>query len=513
MKKIFESDKYSLRVTEGTDTKSIPVYTSLLTDGGFNNITLPDGVYKEYDGLGMGTHTVRTYFASFEFENSAAAEIKLPSGVKNIKIKPENAVKADFSDGIVRFCVSGSVNFVIDPDGDIFGGLRVFCNKRKPMPAGFEHEIIFRRGLHTADNCDYIRTDEHGTPVIDSVPDNTLIYIADGAVVNAAIVLRGVHNVHICGAGTLSLIDRCHGADRDFDYPDGQMWGAFRYWAVPNVYVRSGSSHITVEDIVLNCEFRGVVLRNCEHIALRNVKMFTSTENADGINCYNTSQLLVDGCWIESADDCFCMYNSCDSIPTLFDDGYDDVKPVCRAVEVKNCVMSSNARPIVLGGHATGSTNPRCVIEDIHIHDCRIIETPYRAFCNNPDDYSMYWSGFMRILSQSEQIVRGICFENMVIEVTRGSNSKPVHIEVRGSQNASYTENSGYRIENIMFRNIQIKGSTERLIPSVIRCRAAVDENDNCGICGVTFDNLTTDGRKIGSEQIVIEGNCEDIRF
>ena len=161
--------------------------------------------------------TPRTYFASFEFENSASAEIKLPSGVKNIEIKPENSVKADFSDGSVRFCVSESVNFVINPDGDIFGGLRVFCNKRKPIPTGFEHEIIFRRGLHTADNCAYIRTDEHGTPVIDAVPDNTLIYIADGAVVNAAIVLRGVHNVHICGAGTLSLIDRCHGADRDFD--------------------------------------------------------------------------------------------------------------------------------------------------------------------------------------------------------------------------------------------------------------------------------------------------------
>ena len=61
MKKIFESDKYTLRMTEGTDTKSVPVYTSLLTDGGFNNITLPDDVFKEYDGLGMGTHTAHIF--------------------------------------------------------------------------------------------------------------------------------------------------------------------------------------------------------------------------------------------------------------------------------------------------------------------------------------------------------------------------------------------------------------------------------------------------------------------
>lgn len=509
-KTVFESDKYSLCVTEGECTKQIPVYISLLTDGGFNNITLPDDVYKEYDGLGMGTRTVRTYFSSFEFEKEAFVKIKMPSGVKNIEIKPDNCgINADFANGYISFAVSDSVNFVINPDGDIFGGLRVFCNKAKPVPQGYENTIVFKPGIHTAENCGHIRIDEHGTPVVDAVSDNTLIYIADGAVVNAAIVLKGVHNVHICGSGTVSLIDRCHGADNGFVCE--RMWGAFRYWAVPNIYIRSGSSNITVDDITLNCEFRGVVLRNCESIVLRNVKMFTSTENADGINCYNTSDLVVDGCWIESADDCFCMYNSCDSIPTLFDDGYDAVKAVCRSVEVKNCIMSSNARPVVLGGHATGSTMPRCVIEDIHIHDCRIIETPYRAYCDNPTDYSLYWSGFMRLLSQSEQLVRNICFENIIIEVTKGSNSKPVHIEVRGSQNASYTENKGYRIENISFRNIEIKGHTEKLVPSVIRCREKIDENDSCGISGVVFDGFIIGGRSITKDMIVTEGNCRDI--
>ena len=118
---------------------------------------------------------------------------------------------------------------------------------------------------------------------------------------------------------------------------------------------------------MLNSEFRGIVIRNSEGIKISNVKLFTSTENADGINCYNTRELLVDGCYIWSCDDCFCMYNACDSIPTLFDEGFEDVVPVSGNAEVKNCVMCSASRPIVIGGHATGQTEPRCLIEPYYI--------------------------------------------------------------------------------------------------------------------------------------------------
>ena len=433
----------------------------------------------------------------------------MPENVKEVKVKPECAkVNYSYNDGHFVFSAENDCNFYIEPDGDIFGGIHIFCNTKKEIINDKENIIEFSDGIYTADNCPYIRINEHGIPVIDNVRDNTFIYIGEKAIVNAAIVLKGVKNVKIAGSGMVSLIDRCHGAEKAFS--DERMWGAFRYYALPNIYIRSGCENIEIEDVLLNCEFRGVVIRNSEKISLKNVKMFTSTENADGINCYNTSDLLVDGCYIQSADDCFCMYNSCDSIPTLFDDGYEDVKAVCRNVEVKNCIMSSNARPVVLGGHATGSTNPRCIIENIHIHDCEIMETPYRIF-GNTKEYSMYWSGFLRLLSQSEQIVRNITFENIVVNVTKGHNGKPVHIEVRGSQNASYTENMGYKIENIKFKNIAVKNHTEKLLPSLIRCRNKISDTDDCSVSGIVFDNVTIDGKKLKREQIMMEGNCINI--
>lgn len=509
--RIFLSDRYQAEICEKENRFYSPVYIALLSDGTENGRKLPQDVYKEYDGLGQGTRTVKTYFTTFEFKEKAAVAITLPRDVKKVVVKPETSLtKYEYVDGIFSFEVENDTFFVIEPDGDIFGGLHVFCNKAKRIARDRKNIIVFPKGCYTAENCDYIHINEHGVPVMDCIEDDTLIDIQDGAVVNAAIELIGVKNVKIVGTGILSLIDRVHGAGKGF--ADERMWGAFRYHAKPNVYIRSGCRDIEIEGVILNCEFRGIVIRNSQDIVIRNVKMFTSTENGDGINCYNTSDLFVDSCYIQSADDCFCMYNSCDSIPTLFDEGYEPVKAVCRRVEVKNCVMSSNARPVVLGGHATGCKNPRCVIEDIFIHDCRIIETPYRIF-GNTEEYSRYWSGFLRLLSQSEQIVRRIRFKNIVVEVTAGHNGKPVHIEVRGGKNASYTETQGYRIEDISFENITVRNHTENLLPSLIKCREPVDEKDDCVISGIRFTNVTIGGSALTAKNILCEGNVEDVEI
>lgn len=503
--KVFLSDKYCVWVEE-TEGRNVPVYITLALDGSGNNFPLPEDVYKEFDGLGMGTKTVKTYFASFEFKEKARVTVTLPENTKRITVKPH--IDYEFTAGKMIFEVDCDRNFTLQADNDIFGSLHILCNKAKKVSNDKENIISFPKGIYTAENCEYIRIDEHGCPVMDNIKDNTLIYIDNEAIINASIVLRNVHNIKIAGSGTVSLIDRCHGAENYFR--NEPMWGAFRYYAVPNIYIRSGCTDIEIEDVVLNCEFRGIVIRNSERISVKNVKMFTSTENGDGINCYNTSDLLVDGCYIQSADDCFCMYNSCDSIPNLFDDGYDNVKAVCANVEVKNCLMATGARPVVLGGHATGEVNPRCIMDNIYIHDCEILEITNRIY-GNTTEHAMYWSGLLRLLSQSGQLVKNFRFENINAYVTRGHNGKAIHIEVRAAKNASYTECEGYRIENMIFKNINVTGCTEDMVPSLVRSRKAVNPDDKCGISGIVLDNVTIGGKKIKYDEIIIEGPAEVI--
>lgn len=49
-----------------------------LADGTTNNIKLLPEIFAEFDGLGMGTKTVKTYYANVEFERGATVEAEMP---------------------------------------------------------------------------------------------------------------------------------------------------------------------------------------------------------------------------------------------------------------------------------------------------------------------------------------------------------------------------------------------------------------------------------------------------
>ena len=156
----------------------------------------------------------------------------MPDDVKSITVKPESAAsKVVFDRGRVLINTDETLYFVIQPDGDIFSGLRVLLDRAKPMPERKKHNLIFTEGIYTSDNCEYIRLNESGAPVIDGIEDDTLIYIGKDAIVNAAIVLKGVCNVEIAGTGILTTLNRCHGAEKSFD--GTHFWGLFRARAVP----------------------------------------------------------------------------------------------------------------------------------------------------------------------------------------------------------------------------------------------------------------------------------------
>ena len=521
MKKVvFLSELYRVTATEDAVTKALPVYQTLTgymrtRDADHLEMEMDDSVLRTFNGLGERTRcrakTLKTYYVSHTFQNQISLRITLPKSAEHITVKPESAAdKVRFDGNCVTVSTDETLYFVIQPDGDIFSGLRVLLDKEKPMPAKKKHTLIFTEGTYTADNCEYIRLNEYGAPVIDGIEDDTLIYVGKDAIVNAAIVLKGVRNVEIAGTGILTTLNRCHGAEGGFE--GEYFWGLFRDHAIPNVHIRSGCENIVVRDLLIDAEFRGITLRNSRGVYIENVKIFASTHNADGINCYNTSDLTVRRCFIQSQDDCFCLYNSCDSIPWLHDEGYEKVEAVCRNIDFGNCILFTNCRPFVFGGHATGAKDPRCLIEQFRIHDCEIIETP--ALLNPNESFAFYWTSVFRILSQSEQIVRGLTFENVKIDVTRGYCGKVFHLHVRGGNEASYTESRGFAIEDIIFRNIEIRGCVDELYPSVIICRdAAEDETGELAphISNVTFDNVTVGGRPICESDLRIEGNVQGL--
>ena len=115
----------------------------------------------------------------------------------------------------------------------------------------------------------------------------------------------------------------------------------------------------------------------------------------------------------------------------------------------------------------------------------------------------------MRILSQSEQLVQNITFEDMIFNVTKGHNGKAVHIEVRDKSAASYTEVQGYRIEKITFKNIIIKGNTDDMVDSLIKC--GVEGSEDCGIENIKFENVRVGERDLADDDMMITGNVKNV--
>ena len=481
----------------------VPVVLALASTGrGHKKLTAEE--YAVWGGYPKAPYLDKCAIASLSTAQKVWFRVSHPTA-KSLTISPERrGVVATMVDGKAVFAVEGGAKLMIVPDGDVVRTLSLLVDddsKQLLNMRRFDHVIRFKRGYHTAQNSSLIKLNEYGAPVVTIREDNTLVVLEEGAHLCAAIDIRGAKGTRISGRGYINLLDRCYGADKNFE---GELVGAFRDNVVPAIYIHENASNVLVQDITIITDFRCITARNAEYIRVENVKMFSSAQNGDGVNVINTQHLRVNNCYIHSQDDCFCGYNNCDSIRFLWDDAKYIKGLPTSDLRLTNSVVWTNCRPFVFGGHATGATNPRCVMEDILVENCEIIGMANSL--HYEDDFTMkrynsrtFWSGMMRILSQSEQIVRNITFRNIDVEWTKGYNGQPIHIAVRDNSKTSYKESQGYRIENISFRHVD-KGA----MPIYMKAHADLE---GYGIYGVKFKNVTFDGKPYKAVGLTMVGN------
>ena len=486
----------------------VPVVLALASTGrGHKKLTAEE--YAVWGGYPKAPYLDKCAIASLSTTQKVWFRVSHPTA-KSLTISPERrGVVATMVDGKAVFAVEGGAKLMIVPDGDVVRTLSLLVDddsKQLLNMRRFDHVIRFKRGYHTAQNSSLIKLNEYGAPVVTIREDNTLVVLEEGAHLCAAIDIRGAKGTRISGRGYINLLDRCYGADKNFE---GELVGAFRDNVVPAIYIHENASNVLVQDITIITDFRCITARNAEYIRVENVKMFSSAQNGDGVNVINTQHLRVNNCYIHSQDDCFCGYNNCDSIRFLWDDAkYIKGLPISD-LRLTNSVVWTNCRPFVFGGHATGATNPRCVMEDILVENCEIIGMANSL--HYEDDFTMkrynsrtFWSGMMRILSQSEQIVRNITFRNIDVEWTKGYNGQPIHIAVRDNSKTSYKESQGYRIENILFENISFRHVDKGAMPIYMKAHADLE---GYGIYGVKFKNVTFDGKPYKAVGLTMIGN------
>ena len=139
-----------------------------------------------------------------------------------------------------------------------------------------------------------------------------------------------------------------------------------------------------------------------------------------------------------------------------------------------------------------------------------VVGVAFRIF-GNSYEHNFYWSGILRILSQSEGLVRNITFQNIRIDWTKGYTGKPIHIEVRGQDQASYTESGGYQIQNVTMKNVSFENCPPRRMPSLIQ--SAESGEKDCRIDGVTLENVTFNGKLIAPEDVCLSGNIINFKI
>ena len=506
---VHKTDMFEVEVSaDSVKWERVPVAMTLAAMGrGHRKLTAEE--YAEWGGYPKAPYVDKCAIASLSTTQKVWFRVSHPTA-KSFTISPERrGVKAVMVNGKAVFAVEGGAKLMIVPDGDVVRTLSLLVDDdSKPLlnMRRFDHIIRFKKGYHTAANNPLIKLNEYGAPVVTIREDNTMVVLEEGAHLCAAIDIRGAKGTRISGRGFINLLDRCYGADKNFE---GELVGAFRDNVVPAIYIHENASNVLVQDITIITDFRCITARNAEYIRVENVKMFSSAQNGDGVNVINTQHVRVNNSYIHSQDDCFCGYNNCDSIRFLWDDEkYIKGQPTSDLV-LTNSVVWTNCRPFVFGGHATGATNPRCVMENILVENCEIIGMANSL--HYEDDFTLkryntrtFWSGMMRILSQSEQIVRNITFRNIDVEWTKGYNGQPIHIAVRDNSKTSYKESQGYRIENILFENISFRHVDKSVMPIYMK---APSDLDGYGIYGVKLNNVTFDGKPYKAVGLTVIGN------
>ena len=504
-----KTDMFEVEVSaDSVKWERVPVAMTLVATGrGHRKLTAEE--YAEWRGYPKAPYVDKCAIASLSTTQKVWFRVSHPTA-KSFTISPERrGVKAVMVNGKAVFAVEGGAKLMIVPDGDVVRTLSLLIDDdTKPLlnMRRFDHIIRFKKGYHTAANNPLIKLNEYGAPVVTIREDNTMVVLEEGAHLCAAIDIRSAKGTRISGRGFINLLDRCYGADKNFE---GELVGAFRDNVVPAIYIHENASNVQVQDITIITDFRCITSRNAEGIHIENVKMFSSAQNGDGVNVINTQRVRVNNSYIHSQDDCFCGYNNCDSIRFLWDDEKYIKGQSTSDLVLTNSVVWTNCRPFVFGGHATGATNPRCVMENILVENCEIIGMANSL--HYEDDFTLkryntrtFWSGMMRILSQSEQIVRNITFRNIDVEWTKGYNGQPIHIAVRDNSKTSYKESQGYRIENILFENISFRHVDKSVMPIYMK---APSDLEGYGIYGVKFNNVTFDGKPYKAVGLTVIGN------
>lgn len=403
----------------------------------------------EYKVMVDGDKPQEASMVQFDFEGKVEIRVKVNNReINNVKIRPTNKGLEYTTEGnLIYFSLDKPAKLSLEVNGDKLHNLHIFANEpEKEIPNPDDPNVMyFGPGLHKP---------EKDSGEAFSIPSNTIVYLAPGAVLKGKFLCHKVENVRFIGRGI--VLEPQRGFELTF------------------------SKNIEIDGItVINPTHYTVYGGQTTGLKINNLNAFSCRGWSDGIDLMSCSDITINDIFMRNSDDCIAIY-------THRWDYYGDAKNY----KISNAILWADvAHPINIGLHGDVSHEGN-VVENLHFNEIDILE-------HDEDDRN--YQGCMAFSVSDQNLVQNVIFENVRIEKIEEGQL----LNMRVLFNEKYSFGPGRGIKNVTFKNIYYNDIAEN--PSIIE---GYSEEKN--IENITFDNIVIRGKRIKTFE---EGNIRVGKF
>lgn len=379
----------------------------------------------------------------FDFKGRVEIAIEKNNGqFSQVRIRPNTrGIKPIVKDGLVSFTLDRPQNLSVEFDGDTLHNLHIFAGDAaiagKRPPDG-PNVVYFGPGLHTPDA---------GTGTFD-ISSGQTVFVDGGAVLEGSFRLENVHDITIIGHGLI-------------ENPKTPI-------AIKN------SSNIHVEGLIVANpapRMRSLSCTQSQHVAVSDLKSFSSTANGDGINVFSCEDVTFDKLFFRNSDDCIAIYTIQDA----------NAQADVRRITVTNSTFWADVAHAMFIGIGGNPEKPQ-TIEDIVFRNIDVLEL---------DEDQPEFQGVMAISAGDANLVRNVTFEDIRVDHIQAGRLFNFAVV----QNQKYNKVPGQGIENVVMRNVTYTGYGVAS-PSIVK-----GLDDAHRVRHVRIENVRVGGKKISGTQ------------
>ncbi len=372
------SADYSLEV----NGRPVPVYTARVNDAPFD--------FLDHGG---------TYsFATFDFSKRANIKIRSRRVLQTARIRPlSKGLRHSLIDWhTTMVTLDKPCQFSFEPGGKR-RPLLIFANppQANVPKTGDPNVIYYGPGVHRP-SSGVVEVKSHQT-----------LYVAEGAVLQAAVVMRNAENAAVRGRGIIC----------------GNSWPHTKGPATYLVNIHD-SKNVAIEGVVLRGAYWWTVgIENSEYVSIDNVKICGGRLfNDDGIDPINSRHVYIRDCFLRTDDDCIALKGMRREWGDL-----DDIR-------VERSVLWAD-RALIVRLACESDAN---FMRNLVFRDLDIIHFVATAFYFMPGE---------------DMTVRNVLFENIRMEGTGQGQL----MEIRAASECPSPKMLGH-IEDVLFKNIRLVG-------------------------------------------------------